>query len=284
MRQSHWVIVFVLLFAPLASAQSGGTEQPTGEARSDNGQDNQGVPANGEQRAQPPPARVTAGHNEGAPKHHANRSENNWQGMLSVVADIGMVLLTVGLLWAAYGQVRVSRRLGRDQLTLNFPPRLRATRPRIWTKPTDGSAETRSVPPRMIAGERIGGRIWAINYGRESAVIVDTDCVARWYADGVPMDTPYPNEVPGLRLRLLHPTTGEPVTELAPGEIGRFFFECEVPHDFKGKKDKRRLYVLGMITFRDRLDTHRAVFFARRYSLKRKRFVYVKDPEYESEE
>lgn len=78
--------------------------------------------------------------------------------------------------------------------------------------------------------------------------------------------------------------TDVPVRELKPGEAGRFRYSFVVPDDFTGESDQRKLWVMGRILFRDRLKTHRAVFFARNYDFARANFRRSKHSEYECEE
>jgi hypothetical protein len=81
-----------------------------------------------------------------------------------------------------------------------------------------------------------------------------------------------PNDMPKLN--------GVEQRQLMPGDIAQWDLVTTVPAD-----NTLSLYVSGYVIYRDKLNTRRGIFFARRYDPAERRFVRATDnPDYESEE
>jgi len=78
----------------------------------------------------------------------------------------------------------------RNQLTLTFPPRLRVNGIHIWEKGKGGPFNPENKPPPLIVGTHIEGAVMTVNFGRESATIVRSDCLAVWWNGPLPMSHP----------------------------------------------------------------------------------------------
>jgi hypothetical protein len=92
-------------------------------------------------------------------------------------------------------------------------------------------------------------------------------------SEPLPMYRPYINR---------HRPLEESAEILKPGDIAHWGFVTTVP---KNRTPGQNLYILGFVQYLDRLGTHRAIYFARRYDERERRFVKATDnPDYESDE
>jgi hypothetical protein len=198
-----------------------------------------------------------------------------WTAGLVVVG-----LLTVGVLVLQYCELQRTEESSRNQLSLSFPPKLLIKQLTISTK--DGDVRE---PPKMQPGEKISGVAWVINAGREKTDILDTACVAYWRKGQLPMVRPYDRpQGPVTNCETLKiwdtETTAPEARELSPGIWAKWQFETTLPADAKNVF----LYLLGHIVYTDRLNTWRVVRFARKYDVSERRFIPVKNDDYEGDD
>jgi hypothetical protein len=173
----------------------------------------------------------------------------------------------------------------RDQLTLAYPPRLKAGHFHIFEKGHGQPFGRTNVPPAFIHGTPILGALLIVNDGREDAFVVAGGCLAHWQKEPrLPMNSPLTRDNPDIKplkymddLNIYEFKDGT-VDKVAPGQ----FFGCKFDTNVQEGKN---LYVLGYIHFRDRLKTFRARYFAQRYDPAEDVFSAVKDePNYEGED
>ncbi len=291
------ILVAAIAVLALATEAHSQSRQPPPEQRS---QERVEAQANSQQRNDAAsPALVAAPRQHEPETEHRQPNEkaanNNgdgsvgWPTIISAIAAVVTGIFTVVLaastilLWKetkrAAESAKDAHALARDQLTLTFPPRLRVTRPILWAHPPAGEREDRYTPPNFTPGQQIDGVAWVINYGRETAFIKDWDCAPR-FLKHLPMNPPYRTNGED-RAPLFQLPAKKLVEKLEPGEMAQFQYSFTVPLSGLPEGD---LFLIGRVTFRDRLDTHRAVFFARRYDFERDCFTRVEHPEYECEE
>jgi hypothetical protein len=175
----------------------------------------------------------------------------------------------------------------RDQLTLAYPPKININSIHIWGKGNGSFLNPENKGPGTI----IEGSVFAVNYGREVAYLVGTYCELSWIDKNTipPIGiTWYKGDKPSVaKWHLKEGFPDYPLInsesdnkELSPGAIRRWELDVTVPETV-WQKD---LFVIGYISYQDRLKTLRAIVFARKYDPISRRFSPVADPENESED
>jgi hypothetical protein len=180
-----------------------------------------------------------------------------------------------------------------DQLELAYPPRVIVTSLMI-------AKEGKNDPPDLATDKTIEVRAFAINIGTGIAKVKLSECFVEYYEPGkLPMNKPF-TAAPNNWLSVNEPVIGkDPVTgenrpslkntnssesikELAPGQIGWWYFTVLVKPTYD--PERQRLYVMGQVIYLDRLNTRRATFFTREYDVSKQRFIKVENQDYETEE
>ncbi|MDQ6867841.1 MAG: hypothetical protein M3178_05395 [Pseudomonadota bacterium] len=194
-----------------------------------------------------------------------------------------LLVIVAGLQFCALEQT--DQRM-RDQLTLTFPPRIKINNVHIWDKGAGSVLNPNNKEPTFIPGTTIDGAVFALNSGREYAYIIDTYCELSWIdKNTMPPEgiTWYKRDT--ISIAKWHPKDDIPLInsgekEIAPGAVRRWELEKDVPETVSQKD----LFVIGYISYQDRLKTRRAIYFARKYDPATRRFFPVGDPENEGEE
>ena len=174
----------------------------------------------------------------------------------------------------------------RDQLTLAFPPKIKISSIHIWERYSGSILDHNNKKPTFIPGTIIDCSVFAYNDGRESAYLVGTYCELSWIDKNTipPIGiTWYKGDtigVPKWHPKEDYPLINSGEKELVPGAIRRWELEVKVPETVYEKD----LFVIGYISYQDRLKTRRAIVFARKYDPATRRFSPVDDPENENEE
>lgn len=198
----------------------------------------------------------------------------------AALAAFSFLLIIVGAIQShlIYRSVQASR----DQLTLAFPPKIRVANISIWEKGRGEMFNRENIVPQLTEGVEIEGAVTIGNYGREAALIVQSDCKFLWL-----------DEPPGM----VNPLWARPTKTYRRIEVRLFDWKLDKPSDIKADslpvgetgvwlmsdsvRPGKDLYVLGFVDYSDRLGTRHHTFFLRRFDAKAGRFVVVTDPDYE---
>jgi hypothetical protein len=213
--------------------------------------------------------------------HEHTHSKNEKVTIIALFLAASFAFLAAVAAWGAnwvfyrqWGEMHQASIDTHDQLTLAHPPRLIVTNFVIWQK-----NHPHHAPPLMRAGEEIEGYVWIASDGRDTATIVETLCRPFWIKGLLPMYRPY-NDMVHSDIPI--PETNRNPTVFKPGDLAYWPISTTVPEDYS---DNMSLYILGLVFYRDRLNTRRGMVFARKYDITERRFVRATDnPDYESEE
>ncbi len=129
-------------------------------------------------------------------------------------------------------------------------------------------------------GHLVSGQFYINNVGGTPATITNIGCWVHWAATPLPMERPYEGKKGNI------PMEREYV--LYPGESITIPFESDnqmkkEPGVYISRGEHWRLWVMGWIEYRDDLKIKRRIFFCRKYN-PGERFSAVSDPDYESYE
>jgi hypothetical protein len=232
---------------------------------------------------------------------------NFYGSAITAIATVAIACLTIsiacdstrqadianGTLAAVQGQLNEMSKQSksfRDQLTLAYPPKLVAAEFHMWKKGEGNPENPNNKIPSLTPGTENEGTIYVVNTGREVATILDSDLVATWRTLPLNMFNPAWEEQHSNRLSLYEkkpPRFDLKVTpkqfDLSPGEAARWVFGKIVPNGEMGT-----FYVIGRVTYQDRLGTRHDLAFARKYDPANGRFVKLTSEEtsidYESED
>jgi hypothetical protein len=215
--------------------------------------------------------------------------EDRRRKFLEIATLVFVVLTTIGVFIQAYilnrsdHAFQETARAAIDQITLTHPPKMRV---KLVTLSDD-------VPTQFIAGQKLSGSGWVFNEGSSIGKKEEFLCVWFWHEGPLPMEFPWYPHINSNSLRgdcndLWKQNPSETSEQkkwsspeiLKQGEIARFTFETKVPSSYR---EGVRLYVMGRVIYRDRLETRYPVYFARYYDFTGHRFLPADNSDYESE-
>jgi hypothetical protein len=226
--------------------------------------------------------------------HKKERCYWFWTLVLTFVAVVGTITTVVLSKWSleqseqavveardATSEAHRQANAAETQLSLAFPPKLRVINLLAYPK---GEIDK---PINLSADQPISGEAQLIEIGRDGATIKDAVCMVYWREGSLPMLRPYLVSNPESRcdpLVIVVPDTKKIVSDgdiMMPGNIATWRFKTVVPKNYS---EKMFLYILGFVSFSDKLTGNRYSLFARRYDPGEQRFVPVNNPDYERED
>ncbi len=163
-------------------------------------------------------------------------------------------------------------------LRLDHPPKFKVTRSLAFF-----GADPTSLPT-FRPGESINGRAFAVNYGRHTATIIQSDCRFYWAKNGiVPMSHAWSWMQEHKNFVSL--TVGDEKAEtIQTGNNATWIFNTIVPEDFiidaKGKWS-HHLFIVGLIRYTGEAGDKRGLYFYKRYVPALQHFEDAKEYEIE---
>ena len=217
-----------------------------------------------------------------------NENRYNWikevPGCFTLFVAFISVIVSVRAYWEARNATIATVRqavAAENQLALAYPPTFHVINPVAYK-----SDSNMNTVPDIIKGSRVSGWIQILAVGREPSYISAVRCAIYWgSSENLPMIRPYLPESTATKIPCGTPVYDAPKEKtfvyespVDPGNVIRLPFQTTVPDE------KMSLYIMGAVFFRDRLTPNRYSLFAVRYDSGLRRFVKVKDPDYERED
>jgi hypothetical protein len=237
-----------------------------------------------------------------------NTEDLDWPAWIQAGSAIAMTFFTALLVWVSFRQEKISRtqsRVGERQLSLAAlqtdllttqkeiarQGHLATHRPKLAVRNVVLQPHACTWPgqPMLITGEIAGGELYVVNRGGSAAWITNALVIIHHQAPpSLPMKPPYEgsagNTGPMASPLLAGKAISVPIQSMQP--VGQ-----DKAVDILRSKSPDSLYVMGWVEYQDgtydqETDSQltRRTAFCRKFDASTRRFVRVKDDDYEYEE
>jgi hypothetical protein len=200
-----------------------------------------------------------------------------WTFGMFVLALIGTLLTGLGLYY-----LQANLREVQKQIAVTNPPKLRVLHFIVYRQGYAGD-----VPPKLTHGEKVGGYVWLVNDGIETATIINAHCALVWHeGENPPMVSIINTTSKDKHVKPLRYIDGKGKvddtfvedTKFVAGFSGRWDLLSAVPQNYTNTMN---LFIMGYVYYSDRLSGKRYMPFARKYDINEHCFIKVDDCDYE---